>query len=924
MGGKTVWALILLLALAGSVLAFDTPDWMIRIGTVPHAITLADGSHVCLDAVEIEKIRAKESPAYFVIKDWFDPDSKLLVMTQPSSELRLGQTIDVEGTISTLADGRRAIVNPTVLGYTDEDGKLLLSGPRMKGIDEPFPWEWKVDLTVSGESRLQSNQSLQNEQLLDSLPEELCETIADAKAVSDGTAVELRCKPITSIDSGFFIMGEDGSSDTLKVYYSGTVSVADRIRTITGTIQTEDFERVLDVDSGPDYDPQIFVGSIQTATEGTIEWVKTWPDGHVFESGDITDKIVTRDWTDYFYIEQDDRSCGIRIEKTAHGRQRNDKVSVEGTLGTNADLERYIAATTVTLNGSGSLTPVFMIQRSLGGGDFAYLPGPPASGQRGTKDAHGVNNIGLLLTGLGRVTAMDTGSPPQWFRIDDGSVVEPKIAYPPYGISVDDYVIVSGISSCEYDDVNDWLLPVLRPQPLTVTINQASGQSDPTNATPINFTVVFSEPVTDFDDADDIEITGDAGGTKTVAITPVGSEGKEYNVAISGMTDGTVIASIPCGKALGQSGVWNYDSTSTDNSVLFDDEPPDAPTNAFLDLIVRSTGRIHTKWTASASSDVTGYSYKIERKATDGTWQLFAGPYLTSDVDVIRSGLSLTIAYYRVKVKARDSAGNESSEVLSNESYGYTPKSIFLWNVSTRGYPVIPGALTYISTFLQDVYTTFSAEMSYSRPSAAQWTSTATVTEILNVLNQYNALIIAFPYGPLTENELAALDLFVNGDEGNTVFQKRVILIGDQMNFSSRQNPNLNGVLDALGTVIRFTVTEQERVYDPNDNYDRWLDVCSVNDSHFLNANVNGLWDDETGIFGAQVQAQILAYTHDYPAEVMATADGDPLAGTVVALHDTDLLNPIYSTQSANNPNHYQESASSKNGRFVRNICAEY
>ena len=35
----------------------------------------------------------------------------------------------------------------------------------------------------------------------------------------------------------------------------------------------------------------------------------------------------------------------------------------------------------------------------------------------------------------------------------------------------------------------------------TVTINQAAGQADPTNASPINFTVVFSEAVTGFDAA---------------------------------------------------------------------------------------------------------------------------------------------------------------------------------------------------------------------------------------------------------------------------------------------------------------------------------------------------------------------------------------------------------------------------------------
>ena len=35
-----------------------------------------------------------------------------------------------------------------------------------------------------------------------------------------------------------------------------------------------------------------------------------------------------------------------------------------------------------------------------------------------------------------------------------------------------------------------------------MTINQAAGQADPTNASPINFTVVFSEAVTGFHGAD--------------------------------------------------------------------------------------------------------------------------------------------------------------------------------------------------------------------------------------------------------------------------------------------------------------------------------------------------------------------------------------------------------------------------------------
>src|SRR5438034_6831000 len=53
--------------------------------------------------------------------------------------------------------------------------------------------------------------------------------------------------------------------------------------------------------------------------------------------------------------------------------------------------------------------------------------------------------------------------------------------------------------------------------PPTVTINQAAGQADPTSASPINFTAVFSEPVSGFTGTD-VTISGTAGGTKTVTV----------------------------------------------------------------------------------------------------------------------------------------------------------------------------------------------------------------------------------------------------------------------------------------------------------------------------------------------------------------------------------------------------------------------
>ncbi len=100
----------------------------------------------------------------------------------------------------------------------------------------------------------------------------------------------------------------------------------------------------------------------------------------------------------------------------------------------------------------------------------------------------------------------------------------------------------------------------------TVTINQAAGQADPTSASPVNYTVVFSQPVTGFTTGD-VTITGTAGGTKTGTVT---GSGATYTVAVTGMTgDGTVIASLPTGVAQDLAGNANVASTSTDNTVSY-------------------------------------------------------------------------------------------------------------------------------------------------------------------------------------------------------------------------------------------------------------------------------------------------------------------------------------------------------------------
>jgi hypothetical protein len=101
----------------------------------------------------------------------------------------------------------------------------------------------------------------------------------------------------------------------------------------------------------------------------------------------------------------------------------------------------------------------------------------------------------------------------------------------------------------------------------TVTINQALGQVDPTNVSPIAFTVVFSETVAGFITGD-VAVGGTSGGTKTGTVSggPI-----TFDVAVTGMTtSGTVVATIAASRATDLAGNNNTASTSTDNSVAWD------------------------------------------------------------------------------------------------------------------------------------------------------------------------------------------------------------------------------------------------------------------------------------------------------------------------------------------------------------------
>jgi len=109
--------------------------------------------------------------------------------------------------------------------------------------------------------------------------------------------------------------------------------------------------------------------------------------------------------------------------------------------------------------------------------------------------------------------------------------------------------------------------------PLTVSINQAVGQTDPTSATPINFLVVFNKSVSTFNGSV-VTIGGSAGGAKTATVIP--DSGTTFNVAISGMTTaGTVTINLDAGQVTDAAGNGNAAPTIIDNQVtLLDTTPP--------------------------------------------------------------------------------------------------------------------------------------------------------------------------------------------------------------------------------------------------------------------------------------------------------------------------------------------------------------
>lgn len=139
----------------------------------------------------------------------------------------------------------------------------------------------------------------------------------------------------------------------------------------------------------------------------------------------LQNAAVTAMHPDYFWVQTDDRSCGIKVYAPQHNLNPGWRVNISGITRKGRDTEKYIYANYAGRNGSAveDIVPMFLTTKNLGGGDWFYNP-QNGAGQIGVPGGVGLNNVGLYVKVCGWVTAyVEEDDDPGYYQfmyVDDG------------------------------------------------------------------------------------------------------------------------------------------------------------------------------------------------------------------------------------------------------------------------------------------------------------------------------------------------------------------------------------------------------------------------------------------------------------------------------------------------------------------------
>jgi hypothetical protein len=303
----------------------------------------------------------------------------------------------------------------------------------------------------------------------------------------------------------------------------------------------------------------------------------------------------------------------------------------------------------------------------------------------------------------------------------------------------------------------------------TATINQASAQ-DPTNATSIVFTAVFSEAVISFVNTD-VTIGGTAGAT-TAAVNS--GDGITWTITITGMTgSGTVTASIASGVCTNAATEPNNASTSTDNVVTFDNIFPGVTLN-------KKTGQADPTGTSPVLFSVvfsepinvstfTAGDINLTASTTGGTLtptitQVAPMNGTTFDVSVAITGGAATgdvIASINASA-AQDVAGNNNNASTHTDNiihYDITGPLVTVNKKTGQADPTGAGPILFTVVFNEPIsgasFTSADINLSASTTGGIL---TPTVTEIAPLDQTTFEVSVAITGSPVSGNIVASID----------------------------------------------------------------------------------------------------------------------------------------------------------------------
>jgi hypothetical protein len=264
----------------------------------------------------------------------------------------------------------------------------------------------------------------------------------------------------------------------------------------------------------------------------------------------------------------------------------------------------------------------------------------------------------------------------------------------------------------------------------TVTINQAQGQADPTNVSPVKFDVVFSTGVTGFD-ATDISFAGSSLGNLQATVTPI--DDAKYTVTVTGMSGtGTVQASIAAGAATSKmNGTSSLASTSSDNTVTFDNVVPTVTIEqAAGQADPAATGPI--KFTVIFSEAVTGFAagdVDLSASSLSGlSATVTANSSTNYTVSVTGMSGNGTVVAKVVAAAAKDPAGNDSAASTSNDNtvtFGSAP-TVTINQAQGQADPTNATSIKFDVVFSMGVTGFDGTDVSFAGSSLANLSATVT------------------------------------------------------------------------------------------------------------------------------------------------------------------------------------------------------